>query len=82
MDTKTIIGTHLKDLRLSQQLTQEELSQLADIDTRHYQRLENGEKLASLTLLFKLSTALRISPDELISPAWKNYKSSLVKNSI
>ena len=76
MNTQATIAAQLKRLRKERQLTQEELSQLANIDNRHYQRLESGEILASITTLFKLSIALQIEFNDLTESSWTNYKDS------
>lgn len=76
MRIEEVISIQLKRFRKTRELTQEEISQLANVDVRHYQRLEAGEKLASLTTLFKLSMALSIDPQELINPAWTAFKKS------
>lgn len=79
MNSADVISDLLKQLRKERELTQEELSQLAHIDTRHYQRLESGEKLATLPTLFNLAIALSIDPDVLMRPAWEAHKKDRAK---
>ena len=75
MEIKVTIGKTIKALRkeMGPEWTQDRTAQEADISTRYYQKLEYGEKLPSLTTVFKLAKAFDITPAELIEPSWKKW---------
>ncbi len=73
MKIKKIIGNHIRLLRTGQKRTQEELSASAGISLRFFQDIEGGYKLPSLITLFKISKGLKITPDKLIMPIWKDW---------
>lgn len=54
------IGTKIRELRNSKNLTIAQLAELAEIDDYYLGEIERAEKRASLEILLKLSTALEI----------------------
>lgn len=54
----TIISSSIKDLRISKNLTQEELSEKSDLSLRTIQRLENGESIPRGDTLKRITDAL------------------------
>ncbi|MBE6726882.1 MAG: helix-turn-helix transcriptional regulator [Ruminococcaceae bacterium] len=61
-----IVGTVLRELREKSGRSQEVVSGLADIGRTHLSAIERGERRPTLDTLFKLSTALNISPSEIV----------------
>lgn len=55
-----------KDYRIKREFTQENLSELIGISTRHLQRIEKGESEPSLELLRKLIKILNIEDKDII----------------
>lgn len=55
-----------KDYRIKREFTQENLSEIVGISTRHLQRIEKGEKEPSLELLRKLIKILNIEDKDII----------------
>ena len=55
-------GQNLKYLRRERGFTQEQLSEMIDLDIRQYSRIETGRGFPSLTTLEKLCTALKVNP--------------------
>ncbi len=74
MDTKLVIGKLLRKKRLEKSWTQEKLSSEAGINNRFLQKIEAGDRTPSIITVFKLSLALGIMPDTLITPTWKEWK--------
>lgn len=69
------IGKKIKLLRISNKLTQEELSEKVNVSVVSVRCWEAGSKLPSLKALVSLSTAFGISSDELIglnTPPYQN----------
>jgi transcriptional regulator with XRE-family HTH domain len=60
-------GRGIRRLRLSQELTQEDMMALG-FSLRHYQRIEAGRSITLRTLL-KLARAFRVQPRDLLPPA-------------
>ncbi len=57
---KEFVGKKLKEYRKKSKLTQEEVSQKAEIDEKHYGKLERGIFNPSLETFFKLVKILNI----------------------
>lgn len=75
-DVKTVFGETLKAYRAKSGRTQQDVAMSCDMSLRFYQDLEAGNKLASITTLIRLAYSLDVTPDELIQPAYKSWKSS------
>lgn len=60
------IGTKIRELRNSKNLTIAQLAEIAEIDDYYLGEIERAEKRASLETLLKLSIALEIEIHELI----------------
>ncbi len=60
MDTKKLIGMRLKELRKSKHLSQEQLAEKADINSKYLSRMERGTENPTLDMLMKLADALEV----------------------
>jgi transcriptional regulator with XRE-family HTH domain len=60
------LGRRLRALRLSHELSQEELAAQAQLDAKHYQELEHGRTNATVATLLALSRAFRVTLAELL----------------
>ncbi|MBI4686203.1 MAG: helix-turn-helix transcriptional regulator [Nitrospirae bacterium] len=60
METKKLIGMRIKELRRSKHLSQEQLAEKADINSKYLSRMERGTENPTLDMLIKLSTALEV----------------------
>ena len=61
-----IFGKRLRQLRLDAGWTQEQLAEAAGITTTYTSDLERGTKVPSLTIILRISRALRISTADLL----------------
>lgn len=61
-----IIGKRIKEVRVSQGISQEKLSELAEISPQYMSQIETAARKASLTSLVKISNALGVTLDELL----------------
>ncbi len=62
-----IFGKRLRKLRLAAGWTQETLAEAAGITTTYTSDLERGTKVPSLTIVLRISRALRITVAELLT---------------
>ena len=65
---RLIFGSCIKSLRLSANLSQDRLAQIAEIDRKSVSRIENGHLSPSLDILWAIADALRIEAFELFLP--------------
>lgn len=63
------IGGNVRRLRERNALTQEDLAEAADLDTRFLQRVERGTTNLSVEVLFKLGKQLGVRPADLLRSA-------------
>lgn len=67
MQPEVAFGKVLRSLRLEREMTQEALGFEADLQRHYISLLERGSSSPTLKSIFRLSTALAISPDRLLS---------------
>ncbi len=65
-DIRKEFGDHLRKIRLSRKLTQEELADLANMHFTYIGQIERGVRNPSLVNLHKLAKALKISAGQLL----------------
>lgn len=65
MDIKNLLGKRIKELRKTQSLTQEKLSEKIGIDTVSLCNIERGKYFPSADTLDRIIEALQIKPSEL-----------------
>ena len=63
---KKPIGQRLRDLRVGKGLTQAEMSEIANLSSEHYGRLERGENLPSIPTLVRLARHHHVSVDVIL----------------
>ncbi|MCX5883308.1 MAG: helix-turn-helix transcriptional regulator [Deltaproteobacteria bacterium] len=67
MKLEQAFGQILREYRKKANLSQEKLAQESDLDRTYISLLERGLRQPSITTVFQLSTALKISSTEIIS---------------
>lgn len=65
--TLQLFGSHVKELRLSLGLSQEQLATLCELDRTYISGIERGKRNLSLVNIVKLASSLNISPSELMN---------------
>lgn len=60
------IGCRIKAARERQNITQQNLAELAELSITHVSNIENGHTKASLAALIHIANALNVSTDELL----------------
>ena len=61
-----VFGKVLRELRESNQLSQEKLAEYCELDRTYISLLERGLRQPTITTIFKLAKALNIPPSQLI----------------
>ncbi|MBS1402858.1 MAG: helix-turn-helix transcriptional regulator [Oscillospiraceae bacterium] len=71
-----LIGQIIQEYRKKANLSQEVVSGLADLDRTHYSKIERGERMPTITTLFKIARALEIHPSDIVKTieTRTNYK--------
>lgn len=67
---KDKIGLRIKKLRLEHNLTQENLSLIAEIDRSYLAGVESGKRNISIENLYKITSALDVSLAVFFNDAW------------
>ena len=62
-----VFGRNIKDLRLKKKLTQEKLSEKAEINHKYLGEIERGEKCPTALVVYTISKALGVSVCEILS---------------
>ncbi len=62
-----LFGSHVKEIRLSLDLSQEQLATLCELDRTYISGIERGKRNLSLINIVKLSSSLNISPSKLMN---------------
>lgn len=62
-----LIGMRVREIRLSAKFTQEMLAELSDLSPVYISNIENNNKKPSLESVVKISNALGITVDELLT---------------
>lgn len=75
-----IFGLRLKELREKKGYTQEQLSELIDIDARSLSRIETGASFTTFDKLNKLAHALNVKVEDLFKDSHIEKKEELIKN--
>ncbi len=63
---KAIYGNSIRNLRLKNNLTQEELSQITGFDTKYISQLENGRYMGTIMTMLKLCKAFNVTPNDIL----------------
>jgi transcriptional regulator with XRE-family HTH domain len=66
MDIQKIVGTNIKNIRETKNLSQEKLADLSDLDRTYIFSIEKGRRNISIKVLFKIAKALEVSILELV----------------
>ena len=67
----------IKSIRISKNLTQENLAQLVDCNVSHISNIENNHTKVSLIMLLSIANALNTSIDYLLSEQYENRSLAL-----
>ena len=65
-ETLKSFGEHLRKIRESKGISQENLGELADIDRTYISSVERGKRNVSIINICKLAKALKITPSALL----------------
>lgn len=71
------LGIRIKEMRLKNNLTQDNLAQMVDCNTSHISNIENNHTKVSLNVLLAITNALNTSIDYLLSDQYENTSLAL-----
>lgn len=71
------IGENLKKIRLSKNLTQEYIANMADVNTSHISNIENNRVKVSLSTLVQICNALDTTVDYILADEYNQPTSAL-----
>tara|TARA_R110002167_G_scaffold123556_3_gene302586 strand:- start:1121 stop:1354 length:234 start_codon:yes stop_codon:yes gene_type:complete len=66
-DPLQLFGQHVRELRLANKISQEELAAITELDRTYISGIERGKRNLSLKNILKVAKALRVSPSELLN---------------
>ena len=73
----SVIGKRIKQARIENNLTQEQLSDLIDVSVAYMSRVENGRLQINLKRLTQISDVLNVSPGFLLTGSNRNSREYL-----
>ncbi|MGO4592928.1 helix-turn-helix domain-containing protein [Leifsonia sp. 2TAF2] len=62
-----VFGQRVRDARIALGMSQEDISNLADMHVTNYGRVERGEANSELHTIVRIATALNVDPAELLA---------------
>jgi transcriptional regulator with XRE-family HTH domain len=71
------LGLRIKEIRISKELTQENLAQIVDCNSSHISNVENAHTKVSLIALLAIANALDTTIDYLLADQYKKSKNAL-----
>lgn len=71
------IARKLKEVRLSKELTQEYIADIADVNTSHISNIENNRVKISLSTLIHVCNALDVTADSILADEYNEPSSAL-----
>lgn len=72
---KKAFGTVLKQLRQEKELSQSDLTNLADgLERTTYQKFDSGRGVPKIVSIIKIAEALDMDPGDILSRVYKQYK--------
>lgn len=73
------IGVRIRRLRKEQRLTQEKLSEMADLEPSNVSHIERGATKLSLPTLVRIANALNVTADDLLCDSLPSTDLSYIK---
>lgn len=79
------LGNRIKNKRIENNLTQEQLGEICEMSSAHIGHIERGTRILSVEVLFRIAQALNVSVDYLLFDSVENHAmlnsiNSLLKN--
>ncbi|MEU9199394.1 helix-turn-helix transcriptional regulator [Streptomyces sp. NPDC048332] len=66
LDNRRALGDRIRDCRMRQNLTQDQLAEIAEVSRDTIQRIEGGQNDAKVSFLWKIAKALDVSLADLV----------------
>ena len=68
----TALGKRIKNKRVENKLTQEQLGEMCELSAAHIGHIERGTRILSVEVLFKIAQVLNVSVDYLLFDSVEN----------
>ena len=66
------LGKRIKEKRISEKLTQEQLGEICELSAAHIGHIERGTRILSVEVLFRIAQVLNVSVDYLLFDSVEN----------
>ena len=66
------LGKRIKEKRISEKLTQEQLGEMCELSAAHIGHIERGTRILSVDVLFRIAQVLNVSVDYLLFDSVEN----------
>ena len=66
------LGKRIKEKRISEKLTQEQLGEMCELSAAHIGHIERGTRILSVEVLFRIAQVLNVSVDYLLFDSVEN----------
>ena len=66
-------GKIIRNLRIQNNLTQEQVSQLTGFDTKYISQIENGRYMGTIKTMLKFCKAFRVTPNDILYDFMKDF---------
>ncbi len=66
------LGKRIKEKRISEKLTQEQLGEMCELSSAHIGHIERGTRILSVEVLFRIAQVLNVSVDYLLFDSVEN----------
>ena len=78
-NSNIIYGTSIRNLRIKNHLTQEQVAQMTGFDTKYISQLETGRYMGTIKTMLKFCKAFNASPNEVLNDFIKdsNYSDDI-----
>lgn len=83
-----IYGNSIRNLRIKNHLTQEQVAQITGFDTKYISQLETGRYMGTIKTMLKICEALNVTPNDIlhdfiedsaINNDWNTFSSDFLK---
>lgn len=66
LDDNIIYGNSIRNLRIKNNLTQEQVAQLTGLDTKYISQMETGRYMGTIKTMLKFCNAFKVTPNDIL----------------
>ena len=68
-----IYGQVIRDLRIKNKLTQDQVAQMTGFDTKYISQIETGRYMGTIKTMLKFCEAFKVTPNDILSSFIENF---------